>query len=75
MATERYSHNEVPAVAGVVPSTQPYALNWSRAILGGLVGTVNVTGSCAEARRGLRIKPPQSSKAKPKVLKARCATG
>ncbi len=40
MATERYSHNEVPAVAGGVPSTQPHALNWSRAILGGLVGTV-----------------------------------
>ena len=30
MATERYSHNEVPAVAGAVPSTHPYALDWGR---------------------------------------------
>lgn len=43
MATERYSHNEVPAVAGAVPSTQPYALDWGRAIAGGLMGTVIIT--------------------------------
>ena len=43
MATERYSHNEAPTVSGISLTPQPYALDWGRAILGGLVGTVIIT--------------------------------